>query len=376
MFDPASLDQIFDAARDTGTPPIGFHIFDKRVLLPIGELPDMVARETGEMLPGERIGPVIDAQWVPKLRCDDGALGFPLYAPSRIGLFLRLEREGWMARELAAFAEYEEGLIDDVLTADDTPYDDNDLAVVIRDHEDRIAQLEQRLAWAEEREPMPARITLDCAPVAVEELAREAEKWRGSLTRLRDAQWDRLKPETREKISRSAFRIRAAHEFTRLLLTTEERAKAAQGYSFFIEFRGHRATGLGYEDFTFGPINWKHSLRSPWLTGEEDALPVRVPGFVLWGNRVQQARLLAPAEYQRRWKAADLGAYVKLVAAQEGRRVCAWCLDPLPDGSAASRKFCSSQCKSNAKAATWRARHPEGVKRARLKYERGGIDVP
>lgn len=70
---------------------------------------------------------------------EDGA---PLYAPSRIGLLARLERDGWCKDELRLVASHEEWLIDNCLAGDEMPYLDDDLETLIRFFSDRIESFE------------------------------------------------------------------------------------------------------------------------------------------------------------------------------------------------------------------------------------------
>lgn len=358
FFDAATLDALYDETQGA----LHFGVFDRRVLLPLSDLPACVARETGADLPVARVPHLVEAGWLPALTTTEAGLGFPLYVPSRVGLLLQLEVAGVSPRELAAFAEYEEGVIASVLTADDTPYEDDDLTLVTLEYEAQVESLERKRRYASGAAPAP---WAPSTPESLAEIERELRAAESSLAALRGYQWERLCRETRERIRRHAFKLRLVHENMRVMMTQSDRAIVAQGYSFFVAFEGYRMQGLGYDDFAFGPIDWPRTLTSPWLTGEGDALPIRLPGLVLNGESVEMTRVMTPAEYQQAWEGFDLDAYRLALAAREGERLCHRCLAALPAGSSPRRKFCSESCKSQAKAETYRQRHPDRVKASR-----------
>jgi hypothetical protein len=358
FFDAAALDDLYEKTQGE----LHFGVFDHRVLLPLSRLPDLVANEGDEVLPPERVTALIEAGWIPALRTSDGHLGFPLFVPGRVALLLRLERAGVSARELAAFAEYEDGVIASVLTAADTAYEDDDLALLIREYEERVDSLERKRQYASGEVPAP---WLTTTAEALAEIERELAQDRRSLAALQEYRWDRLRAETKERIRRHAFKLRFIHENMRVMMTQADRAIVAQGYSFFIAFGGYESRGLEYDDFAFGPINWYETLECPWLTGEEDTLPIRLPGLLLEAETVSMTRMMTPAEYRQAWERFDLDTYKLALAARAGERLCRRCLTPLPAESSPTRKFCSDACKSQAKAQTYRNRYPDRVKAAR-----------
>lgn len=360
FFDAAALDALYDETQGE----LHFGIFDHRVLLPLSRLPELVARDGGETLAPDRATELIEAGWMPALRTDDGGLGFPLYIPGRIALLLQMERAGVSARELAAFAEYEEGVVASVLTVDDTAYEDDDLTLLIREYEEQVDSLERRRRYVTAEEPAP---WLDSTPEGIAQIEQELAQAERSLTALRAYRWDQLRPETRERVRRHAFKLRVIHENMRVMMTQADRAMVAQGFSFFVSFGGYSNRGLEYEDFAFGPIDWYLTLESPWLTGEEDTLPIRLPGLLLEGETVSMTRMMTPTEYRQAWERFDLDRYRLAVAARAGERLCRRCLAALPAEASVRRKFCSESCKSQAKAETYRQRHPDRVKAARFR---------
>ena len=113
MFDLEMIDKWYEAGKECGS-LIHFGVFDKRALLPLDRLPDSVIAETGETLSEEGILGKAAAGWFPLLNMEgpEETLGWPLYVPSRIGLLLKLEREGSGPEELRLIAELEEWAID------------------------------------------------------------------------------------------------------------------------------------------------------------------------------------------------------------------------------------------------------------------------
>lgn len=358
FLDAAALDTLYDETQGA----LHFGVFDRRVLVPLSDLPASVERETGVKLPATRLDRIIEEGWLPALTTADGELGFPLYAPGRIGLLLRLEADGVTQRELAAFAEYEEGIISSVLTADDTPYEDDDLAIVVRDAEEQVESLERRLAYAT---TTPPANWVPHSPQDIAVLERDLGAQRRSLEALRGYVWDRLRAETHARIRRHAFKLRAIHEQMRVMMCQTDRALVAQGYSFFIQWSGYHMDGLDYDAISFGQISWPETLKSPWLTGEADSLPIRLPGLLIDGDVVSMTRLVSPSEYETAWTRLDLEGFRRTQAARTGERLCQRCLAPLPPVSSLRRKFCSESCKSQAKAETYRRQHPDRVKASR-----------
>ena len=150
-----AVDGWFESSQATGV-PFMFAIFDKRSLLPFEQLGDAIERETGERVSQPDLERFAAAGWFPLLDREDapGERGAPLYVPTRIGLFVRLHREGYSDSEIAAFGSYEESNIEGVLTTHDLSYFDDDLDAIIADTEATIFSLqhsEVRIPRAPER---------------------------------------------------------------------------------------------------------------------------------------------------------------------------------------------------------------------------------
>jgi hypothetical protein len=115
------------------------------MLLPLEQLPHAVTAETGEKISEQEIHEKAMARWFPLL---DGAgwegdqQGVPLYVPSRIGLLLQLEKEGYAPDELRLIAETEEWTIENILTTEDLAYVDDDLEALVLFAESRVDAME------------------------------------------------------------------------------------------------------------------------------------------------------------------------------------------------------------------------------------------
>ena len=99
------------------------------------QLSAAVKGETGELIDVEGLRARAAEGWFQLLKVagdEQGEDGAPLYVPSRVGLFLKLEREGYGADELRLIAEQEEWAVDNMYTVDDMAYVDDDLDTVIR----------------------------------------------------------------------------------------------------------------------------------------------------------------------------------------------------------------------------------------------------
>jgi hypothetical protein len=139
MFDMEAIDKLYEATVEKGS--MRFALFDKRVLLPLRQLPEAVAKETGEEITEEDLRAKVAKGWFPLLAGagDDGSdAGVPLYIPSRIGLFLKLQREAYGEDELRLIASIEESSVENVLTVDDLAYVDDDLETLILQAEGRV----------------------------------------------------------------------------------------------------------------------------------------------------------------------------------------------------------------------------------------------
>lgn len=266
-------------------------VFDKRVLVPTSLLPEMVKAETKEELPAARLQEMLDAGWIPSLTVEEtGEPGFSLYAPSRVGLFLQLERAGYGASELQAIASYEEDYIDNILVADDTPYLDDDRELLLNEWRIRLTDAQIQLEHVKaDQKPWADTYTADG-------LEREIKQLRRSIDFLESRAPDTMTPELREKTARMAYRVRIFYEILRTQLLEHLRGQVRAGYSPLLHFR--RASYPANELPTLEGVMWDGVLDSPWV---EEGVPIRLPELLLDGDRIIQLRPLRPSEYEELW---------------------------------------------------------------------------
>ena len=343
------VDKLFDAC-----PQLQFWIFNKRVLLPLTQLPEAVAKETGQTISEGELRIRAGQGWFPLLpgAGDDGTEeGSPLYVPSRIGLFLKLQKEGYSTDELRVVAEYEEGLIDNVLVTHELTYADDDLEVLLLHNQERVDSLEQCFDSDGTR--------IDQTP--------EIEKARRDLDIIIRLRAEGVPDRLSKTIARQAFRVRAFNEWLRLELLDHERTKIAAGYSPFV--RCLSESWSKDQGFRGGPIRWPDTVHSAVAFGEKsEAVSIRIPGVLLRDDRVIPTRTLRPGEYSQLWKEHDLDGYLKCWADLRGERRCLNCLGALPEDSDERKRFCSEKCRNAAKQRRHRERNPDSVERAQQRY--------
>lgn len=345
MFDLAAIDKLHEATKGPGGPML-FGLFDKRVLLPLGQLVESVKRETGETATVEVLRAKAEAGWFTLLEMpglETGEVGAPLYAPSRIGLLLKFEREGYSPEELRIIAEMEEWSVDNLWAADELAYVDDDLDTVIRFTEDRVAAFEHA---GEEPE--------------------KAEKSRKDLRFLQRLKAEGVPERTVPAIEKAAFQARAINEGTRVHLLEMDRAKVKAGYGPYVLMRSYSWGPMG--GFGGGEVNWKETIKVAISYTKEGDLPsIRVPGVLLRGDRVIPTRTLRPSDYEALWKERDLEGYLKAWSEVRGERCCLNCFTPLESG-AERKRFCSERCRNATKQRRHREQNPEAVERAQKKY--------
>lgn len=208
MIDLEVIDGLYDVGIRT------FAIFDKRALLPISLLPDAVQREVGEKLSEVELRVRAAEGWFPLLKgagTDGNEDGAPLYAPSRIGLLAKLQREGWGSDELRLVASTEEWTIDNFLTGEESPYLDDDLDTLIHYFSERIDAIEHSSGGdPQERE-------------------KDLSKARRELQLMQGLKENGIPDHRRPVIEKASFRARALEEFLRLWLLEMDRAKVVAG---------------------------------------------------------------------------------------------------------------------------------------------------
>lgn len=350
MFDMETIDKWYEAGKVTGS-PIHFGLFDKRALLPVGQLPGALERETGEILTEEEIHTKAAAGWFPLLPMEepDEGLGWPLYVPSRIGLLLKLEREGYGSEELRAIADLEEWAIDNLYSADEMAYLDDDLETLILASQERLDAFQH----VEPKEP---------------EKEAAARKELSFLLGLRE---NGIPERLNAKIEKQAFRMRAWNEGIRVHLLEIDRDKIRAGYSPTVSHNGHSWSPKG--GYVGRDLRWAETIKATLAYVTEGLVPtIRIPGWILRGDRVTPLQTLRPAEYTAEWKARGFDDYLREWNQLQGVRSCLHCMTPLPPSGNDRKRFCGERCRNAAKQKRFRENNPLGVLRAQERYYKTG----
>jgi hypothetical protein len=354
MIDVEMVDKMFEASRARGL-PVSWGLFDKRVLLPVGQLPKAVEQEAGETLTGTDLECHAAAGWFEPLLRDppDSGLGTPLYIPSRIGLYVKLAREGHTAAELRAYATFEEWFVDAVLTNEEWPYIDDDLELLVAHYQQRV-------------EGYTNGHRRDASGNIIDESA-EHKKMEHQLAFLRRLQREGIDPRYEEVIAKHAFRARAIDDVMRTMQLNQDRDKIRAGYSPWVLCNGFSWSPKGgYEG---EDIRWDGTIRTALANFDADAEPpIRVPGFLLRGARIVTLKTFRPGEYAAAWESLNLDGYLHAWSALKGERRCLQCLKPLPPDASPKRRFCDDACRNITRQRRFRERNPEGADRARKRY--------
>ena len=352
MIDVAMVDKMFDGGQATGR-PIVFALFDKRVLLSFEQLPDAVQRETSEIISPTELEERALAGWFPLLDHPDGGRGSPLFVPSRIGLYLQLARAGYAPVEIRALAGYEDGIIEHILTADELSYEDNDLDTL-------LTHTKETILAHEHGSTTDANGVVDRS----EELALQ-RKYLAFFERLKR---DGIPPQTAPKIAMHAYRVRAMNDVLRNMILDQDRSKIRAGYSSWVSVNSTSWSGAN-GDFQGSGIRWDGTIRSALAHIECDPEPpIRVPGFLLRGERIVSTQTFRPDHYRDAWTEHDIDGFLHAWSALKGERRCLNCVEPLPAETSPKKRFCSEKCRNALKQRRFRDQNPVAVDRARKKY--------
>jgi hypothetical protein len=360
MIDLELVDRMFEEGQKTGL-PMQFAIFDKRILLPLALLAHAVAQETGETMSEDELRGRAADGWFRLLQgagAGGDEEGAPLYVPSRIGLLLKLQRTGWEAKELRQIAECEEWMVENVHTADGFAYSDDDLETLVLHRQEQVGSIE-------------ASRDVSGQPL---DRADELEKVQRELGYLRRFQREGIPDRLRETIAKAAFRVRAFNDVVRVWMLEMERDQVRAGYSPFVQCTSHSWSGR--DGFHCRGIRWAGTVRAAIANGEGSAdVPIRLPAFVLKGDRVTPTRTLRPVEYAALWKQHDVDAYLEAWADVTGERRCLNCFAVLSADADDRKRFCGQKCRNAAKQRRLRERNPEAVELAQKRYWQS-IDIP
>lgn len=362
MIDPEFANQMYDWSMKEWGQPIALAVFDKRTLVPLEQLGEFVQRESGKAVPESVLRTYVDERLIPVLPGagpDRDQLGFPLYAPSRIGLFVDLQDQGYSLAELKKIAEFEESMIDCVFTVDDLAYEDDDVQLLLAHAQEQVENCSCRLRQLTDPErPLPSDNRAADTAEAEERLASA----RAAIEALNSIVPERLTDARRDKIARAAFQVRMLNEVIRNTSLESDRAKVRAGYSPWVLFQSESTSWVdGKPIHTFGRIMWDATVRDGFVLDEKDGAGVRLPGLHLVGTRVTLTDGVSPTDYEHRWREYDLEGYFQARAKLLAKRACLHCSRALPDGADQRKRYCNERCRQSAKQKRFRNRHPEKV---------------
>ena len=366
MFDAEIADRFFDVSIEiTGNPPNAF-LFDKRYLLPESTLADKVRTETGHDLTSEQLRTYAAAGWFSLLpgAGDEGTEnGVPLYVPTRIGMFVDLRKDGYADAELAAFAEHEEWMVDNIYTTDELTYVDDEVEEVRRAMKEKLEWIKLDLNGTLETEDTCIPITRSSLTDAERAKLANQEATATRILRFCDSvPSEAMSHSTRRELQRLAFQHRMRNDCIRTWMMERDRSKLRAGYSVNVQFKDGET--FGRDGFVAGEIDWRRTLYKP--DGVVQA--IRVPGVILDGSQITITKTPAPQAYEKIWKELDLEEYFAIWARIAQERICPHCKTRLADDADARRRYCSDSCKEAAKQKRFRQRNPRANARAQGKY--------
>lgn len=330
-----------------------FGVFDKRILLSWGQ----VAHGCQQELNFEDLTRIVERSWIPMLSNDiyPEGNGFPLYVPSRIDMLLALEREGYSAEELQIIATDEEWWIDNFLTVDDLAYIDDDLETAVRFSEEFLQALETGRSY-------------DTSGKVLDR-SKDRSVCERDLRMFKKFQKEGIPERYQQRVAKIAYRVRAHNEYTRVWLMEMDRAKIRSHYSPFIVCCGGEHSFNDGITFTPKGIDWERTIPSALAHAISESPTIRVPGFLLRGDKVVTTKTLTPSEYAQFWKQHDLDQYLFTWSEVQGEKRCLNCLTKLPlDTSNGRKKFCGEKCRNASKQKRYRERNPEAVQATQRRY--------
>lgn len=328
-----------------------FAILDRRVLLPLDQLISSVKAEAGETVTIEDLRKMGDDGLIPLT--DEGA---PLYVPSRVGLLLELERGGYSAAEVRDIADSEEATIDEILTTDELAYIDDDLDLLIN----VCTEMVEHGSHVPRDEQPPEQVA-------------QLEKYERFLVKLRRYKTMGLPENLKGVIADAAFEQRAKNEMIRVMMLDQDRARVRAGYSPSVcasESRYEAKEGSpGLFEASVERIHWEWTIKSALARDEKVSAPrIRVPSFLLEGDRVTPTDTLTPNRYKALWEQHDLDGYLFAWSEISGERRCLNCLSVLDADGSSARRYCGERCRNAAKQRRFRKRNPAAYYENQRKY--------
>ena len=293
--------------------------------------------------------------WIPLLsnaNDTETGIGIPIYGPSRVEFLLALERDGYSADELQTIAEEEEWWIDSLLTVDDLAYIGDDLETVVGYAEEFLQSLDTGQ-------------TYDSSGRLVNR-SEERVVCEQNLRRFKQFQREGIPEHYRRRIAKCAYRVRALNESIRIWLVETDREKIRAGYSLSVRFDNGLISPI--MKAVDSRINWYITIQVAAARSQSDIPTIRVPAFLLHGDKVVSTKTLPPREYDHLWNQYDLDQYLLTWSHIQGEKRCLNCLIKLEDSWSSRRMYCSEKCRNVAKQKRYRERNPEAIMEAQKKY--------
>lgn len=379
MFDVEKSGAEYDYFMDNfgSAPPISVGRFDRRLLIPRSQVPEWVARDANEQISLDELD-AFEARgifsWLRGAGDDGRDLGVPLYTPYRIGLCRRLVREGWTADEIKELVDWEESVVTDMVEGD-LPYEDDDRLIVLAEHRERLQTLEGERVSRLPPEQRPVEWcqtgwSSDIKAMSDDELGQDLGELTKTLQWLERLDLAAASSKTRRRVGRRAYQLRMHYEDVRLIAVVSDRVCYEAGFSPFVHLEGpHALVGDPTNLESFGRVNWYDTLRSWRVMNDPDHAPIRLPGFVCVGGRIEMPNALSPDEYAERYGLFRLDEYARTFAELVSDRRCQHCDKPLARTANVRRLYCDSKCSQAFRQKRHRTRE-----KAAVLQRRGGRD--
>lgn len=352
----AEIDRLYEDSRTRGSTFV-WALFDHRYLLNLEQAAGHVSLCCGREVTTGELQALADRKWFKIRTNEDGLIGVPTYIPARIEMFLSLAIEGYRDQELEQFASYEDWHVEEILTANDLEYEDDDLESIIlylsnwiEDDGESFSASADMMEQIEQERRVGKRFLDDCLT------------WRETG----------VPQDKKLVVDRQAFRFRAVNDAIRIQLADSDRAKFRAGFSPTVRFMGFR---MGFDE-SAGEVVWSPQADPEWsmsirsaLANDDSSLPlIRAKDFLLEGDSICTTHTMTPKEYEQRWAEHRLDKYLLAWADIHGQRRCLHCLDELPTNANSRKRFCSARCRNAEKSKRWRTNNPEGNFEAQRRY--------
>jgi hypothetical protein len=201
--------------------PIQFYRYDKNMLTDFNWIVKQVGKEFPELgTSRDEIKIYEDHGLLPTCYEKDGTKGYPVYTVERIDFITDLIKTwGYSLSQIKAFTDYEEAIIDDILTADKLDYSDLPPLEFLIEWLRRDIRMEK--SQHKYAEKLSERLRIE----------KEIKKIKKALKFYRSRKFDGFSKDTQIEIEQMVFRIKWHFEYLRTMFIFEDRAKALLGFS-------------------------------------------------------------------------------------------------------------------------------------------------